>query len=87
MSKNPLEAAIEMFGGQSAMAELLEVSKAAVNQWVSNGKPPVERCPAIEAATKGKVTCEELLPDLEWRRDARGHVLGYMVRLSTKKAA
>lgn len=29
---------------------------------------PVDRCPAIERASKGKVTCEALRPDVRWWR-------------------
>jgi DNA-binding transcriptional regulator YdaS (Cro superfamily) len=31
-------------------------------------KLPPDRCPAIEQATKGEVTCEELRPDVCWVR-------------------
>lgn len=29
---------------------------------------PAERCPDIERATKGSVTCEQLRPDVSWQR-------------------
>lgn len=29
---------------------------------------PDKHCPAVEKATKGQWTCEELRPDLKWRR-------------------
>jgi DNA-binding transcriptional regulator YdaS (Cro superfamily) len=31
---------------------------------------PPDRCPAIERATAGKVTCEQLRPDVVWQRVA-----------------
>lgn len=33
-------------------------------------RAPLERCPAIEQALKGLVTCEELRPDVAWSRIA-----------------
>lgn len=36
---------------------------------VSGTRPtPTDRCPAIERATEGRVTCEELRPDIRWHR-------------------
>lgn len=29
---------------------------------------PLDRCPAIERATQGKVLCEQLRPDIAWHR-------------------
>ncbi len=38
-----------------------------VSQWASGVKAvPAERCPEIERATGGAVTCEELRPDIAW---------------------
>lgn len=49
------------------LADLIGVSPAAVNQWISGHRPiPAERCPAIERATNGAVRCEDLRPDVEW---------------------
>lgn len=31
-------------------------------------KLPLDRCPAIERATQGKVLCEQLRPDITWHR-------------------
>lgn len=52
---------------QSVLAKALGVTPGAVNQW-ANGLSAVaaERCPAIERATGGLVTCEELRPDVPW---------------------
>ena len=49
----------------SELAKLLDVTPAVVSQW-RNGvrQVPAERCPDIEQATGGAVTCEELRPDL-----------------------
>jgi DNA-binding transcriptional regulator YdaS (Cro superfamily) len=51
----------------SDLAAALGVSKAAVSQWLT-GRPPVDRCPFIERATAGRVTCDELRSDVRWHR-------------------
>ncbi|WP_269464900.1 transcriptional regulator [Mannheimia sp. USDA-ARS-USMARC-1261] len=47
------------------MARQLGVKPQAVQQWFKT-KVPAERCPEIEKFTEGKVTCEELRPDVDW---------------------
>jgi DNA-binding transcriptional regulator YdaS (Cro superfamily) len=43
----------------------LGVRPVSVHQWARGIRPiPAERCPDIERATGGAVTCEELRPDL-----------------------
>lgn len=52
------------------MARLVGVKPPTVHQWVTADRPiPAERCPDIERATNGTVTCEELRPDLadQWQ--------------------
>lgn len=47
------------------MARILGVTPPTVNQWCNGDRQvPAERCPDIERATAGAVTCEELRPDL-----------------------
>lgn len=54
-------------GGFAALARLLEVSPPTVHQWASGARPvPADRCPQIERVTHGKVTCEDLRPDVDW---------------------
>lgn len=50
---------------QSEIARQLGVKPQAVQQWFKT-KVPAERCPEIEKFTEGKVTCEELRPDVNW---------------------
>lgn len=41
------------------------ISPQAVHKWTNEDvKVPAERCPQIERATNGKVTCQELRPDV-----------------------
>lgn len=64
---NAIQTACKALGSQRAMAEALNVTPATVNQWVSGVRPvPVERCPAIEVATAGKVTRRDIRPDDWW---------------------
>ena len=61
----PIERAIETVGSQAALAKACGVAPALVYQWLRGLRQvPTERCPAIEQATGGAVTCEELRPDL-----------------------
>lgn len=56
---------IETLGGPAAVARMCGIKSPSVIGW--GGKPPPDRCPAIERATNGRVTVEELRPDLAWR--------------------
>ena len=48
-------------------AEAIGVAPALVSQWRTGRRQvPAERCPAIERATSGVVTCEDLRPDVDW---------------------
>lgn len=56
-------------GAAAALARALSVNPVMVVQWSSGAKPVAsDRCPAIERATEGKVTCEEMRPDVVWHR-------------------
>ena len=62
---NPIQQAIDQCGGVTLLAEKLDVSPNSVINWRARGAP-AEKCPDIERATKGAVTCEELRPDVNW---------------------
>ena len=51
---------------QSEIARQLGVKPQEVQQWFKR-KTPISRCPEIERITDGKVTCEELRPDVNWK--------------------
>ena len=62
---------------QSEFGSLVGISQARVSQW-ENGEPITPgKCPAIERVTGFR--CEELRPDVEWRRDENGNVTSYCV--------
>lgn len=59
---------IQSLGGPTAVARMLGIKAPSVIGW--SGRPPAERCPAIERATAGRVPCETLRPDMRWVRVA-----------------
>lgn len=64
---NALRDAIETVGGQTRLALMVGVSPQRLSNWLDRGVPP-ERCPDIEAATSGAVTCEQMRPGIAWVR-------------------
>lgn len=63
------------------------VSQGLVGQWLTGRtKITPDRAIEIEAATGGEVRCEDLRPDLDWQRDRKGLVTGYLVKVQRPKA-
>jgi DNA-binding transcriptional regulator YdaS (Cro superfamily) len=58
-----LERACQIAGSQTALAEKLGRTKAAISRWKTE-QVPAEICPEIESLTG--VRCEELRPDVSW---------------------
>lgn len=76
-SRTPAEALAAVitiaFGGVAArMATHFDVSNQTVSFWRAGKRDdrtvlfPAEFCPECERLTDGKVTCEELRPDVPW---------------------
>jgi DNA-binding transcriptional regulator YdaS (Cro superfamily) len=65
-TQTPLQKAIEIAGGQSALARECSVAQAHVWHWLhrANSRVPAEHCIAIEKATGGRVTRHDLRPDI-----------------------
>jgi DNA-binding transcriptional regulator YdaS (Cro superfamily) len=61
---NALERAIEIVGGQAALAERIGKKQGHVAMWLKRGKVPAEVCADIEAATNAAVSCQDLRPDV-----------------------
>ncbi|WP_271273804.1 transcriptional regulator [Aliamphritea hakodatensis] len=59
-----LRQAVEMIGGQTALAEHFGISPQSVQQWVMQDRVPASRVIRIEAITSGQVTRHQLRPDL-----------------------
>lgn len=56
-------------GAQVALCAAIGAHSPDMSRWSSGDRPiPPDRCPAIERATSGRVTCEELRPDVRWQR-------------------
>ena len=54
-------------GLATAIGRSICVSPVLISQWANHIRNvPAGRCPDIEAATGGAVTCEELRPDVNW---------------------
>lgn len=54
-------------GGLSEIARKEGCKASSVSEWKLRGIP-VERCPRLERAYDGKVTCEQMRPDVVWVR-------------------
>ena len=65
MDKTPIERAVDLAGGQKALADAINVKPAMVWQWV-NGHRPVaaHHCLPIQQATEGQITVHDLRPDV-----------------------
>lgn len=86
-NQQAIRRAVQIAGGQSALAKLLgpSVKQGHVYDWVNRETgAPFEHCPAIEAATG--VKCEALRCEVEWQRDQDGQVTGYVVPIASKVA-
>lgn len=62
-----LKQAIDLIGGQSETARKLNVSQGSVWRWY-NGKAdmPAKYAPEIEHLTFGKITRQDICPDVRW---------------------
>jgi len=73
MENKALLKAFELLGSQAELARRLNATRPQVNEWTKRQRPvPLARCQQIEDATDGRVTCEQLRPDVEWLRDVDG---------------
>ena len=58
-----IQKAVRIAGSQTALANIVGVTPQAVQKWVEQGKPPLNRCKQIEAGLNGQVTRCELDPE------------------------
>jgi DNA-binding transcriptional regulator YdaS (Cro superfamily) len=64
MADTPIHEAVAALGGQVKTAEIVGRAQSRISAYLASGKPPVDVCMAIEAATDGRFTAEQLRPDL-----------------------
>lgn len=56
-------------GAAAKLARALDVPPVLISQWANGTRPvPDARCPDIERATDGRVTVDDLRPDVKWAR-------------------
>jgi DNA-binding transcriptional regulator YdaS (Cro superfamily) len=61
---NALDRAVHHVGNLTRLARRIGKRQSTVWYWKKTGAVPTEFCAAIEAATEGSVTREELRPDV-----------------------
>jgi DNA-binding transcriptional regulator YdaS (Cro superfamily) len=62
-----IKRAIDIFGTQDKLAQVLDVRQHSVSRWVIGLRSPEpDTCRLIEKVTEGKVTRQELLPTYDW---------------------
>ena len=66
-----IDRVIQAVGSQAEVARSLNLSHQCVAQWVKAGRVPVRRAVDLEALTGGRVTREELRPDIYPKRTIR----------------
>jgi len=55
-------------GRAASLGRELGIPSVLISQWANGTRQvPAERCPEIEKATAGIVTCEDLRPDVDWK--------------------
>ena len=64
MTNQHLSTAIDILGGQTALANAIGKTQGHVSKWLERGYVPAECAIPIETATGGKVTRHDLRPDL-----------------------
>lgn len=60
----PIQRAVEIAGGQTALADKIGVKQQRVWKWLTSGRAAPDCCIAIEEAIEGQVTRYELRPDV-----------------------
>jgi len=65
--QKPIESAIHYAGGVTRLASAIGITQSAISNWKARGTiPNAAYCPAIERATNGLVTRQDLRPNDWW---------------------
>src|ERR1700754_73873 len=88
--RKPLDAvfarAVELVGGEKKLANCTSMVPENIRDVLWGGITiEADFCPEVERASRLKVTCEELRPDLIWHRDGAGEPLGYTTPVGTSR--
>lgn len=67
-----IEKAVAICGSQTALAAECGTSHTAVKKWINGGGISAKYIPRIVKATKGQVSSDELLAELEKQMGATG---------------
>lgn len=62
---------VRALGGPAAVARLLRIKAPSVVGW--GDRVPSDRCPDLERASDGRVTVEQMRPDVRWVRVPDAH--------------
>lgn len=71
MSKDLASELIDLLGGTSAVAARFEIRPPSVSEWRDKGIPQdklMRLAPEAERASRGRLVCETVCPDVQWRR-------------------
>lgn len=60
----PIQLAIDHFGSKADFARAIQEKPMTIQQWVRRNQIPLKHVVKIERATGGKVTKEQLRPDV-----------------------
>jgi DNA-binding transcriptional regulator YdaS (Cro superfamily) len=63
--KNPVQKAIDIVGSQTELARRCDVWQQTVSKWLYKGYVPFESVEKVVLATHGKITAEELCPQIK----------------------
>lgn len=78
-SAQALELAVRI-AGSSKVAQCCRISREMVRRIRTSGRAlDPKYAAAIEAATGGLITCEQLCPHVQWARDQEGRPAAYTV--------
>ena len=66
--ETPLEKSVRLCGGQAGLARRIGTKQQNVAYWLNKARKgvPAEMAAAIEDAVGGRVTRQELRPDVKW---------------------
>ena len=72
----------EKYPYASKLARACGVTRQLAHYWIKGAQhPSVRHAAGIELASGGLIRAEELWPDVQFKRDRKGRIVGYYVSL------